>query len=263
MSRFCSLYSSSKGNSTYIGTSSGGILIDAGKSCKCLCESLKNIGVAPSSIQAIFITHEHSDHKTALRLFADKFHTKVYATGGTLASLERSGDLNGDFDTDIMTQDGICVGEMMIKSFKTSHDCAEGCGYTVYMPDGRKISVAMDTGIVTEEMLESVKGSDLILLESNYDGFMLTHGRYPQSLIDRISSDLGHLSNDVCARAAAYFVSTGTTRLILGHLSENNNRPELAFGTTKRALNAMGASEGRDYFLKVAKPRGTPEMLLL
>lgn len=254
MARFCTLCSSSSGNSTYIGTNNGGILIDAGLNAKRITLALESIGVDPGSIQAIFITHEHADHIGALRVFASKHRVPVYATEGTLYSLSKMGVVNGKFDTYAMPYTSVEIGGMEIRNFKTSHDSVESCGYTVITPDERKISVVTDTGVLTEDTVKCVTGSDLILLESNHDKNMLQNGPYPYPLKQRILSSTGHLSNDDCAAAACQFINSGTTRLVLGHLSRENNTPSLAFEKTNAALAAMGAVQGIDYDLRVAPP---------
>lgn len=262
MARFCTLCSSSSGNSSYIGTGNGGILIDAGTNAKQLTLALESISVNPETIHGIFITHEHTDHIGALRVFASRYHIPVFATKGTLNAMEKGGHLKGDFTAEIMTPDGVDVNGMLVKSFRTSHDSAESCGYTVLLPDETKISVCTDTGIITQDVIDKVTGSDLILLESNHDKKMLNDGPYPYYIKQRILSDKGHLSNEACAEAACHFVNTGTTRLILGHLSRDNNTSSAAVAETSLALGRMGAVEGIDYMLSVA-PVGTGERVVI
>ncbi len=263
MAKFCPLFSSSSGNSVYIGSGESGILIDAGVSAKKIHMSLHSIGVNPETLNAIFITHEHSDHINGLRVFASKYRIKVYATEGTLNALEQSGSLRGDFNADVISPDGNDAGALFVKAFKTSHDAAESCGYTVDTPDGRKISVATDLGIMTDAVRNAVSGSDLILLESNHDVTMLENGPYPYPLKKRILGAKGHLSNDVCAEEAVKFIKSGTTRLVLGHLSKKNNFPELAYQTTYSALSEAGAAENTDYILKIAKPEWEGRAIIL
>ena len=262
MSRFCTLCSSSSGNSSYIGHSGGGILIDAGTNAKQLTLALEKITIAPESINAIFITHEHNDHISALRVFASRYSIPVYASKGTLEALEKGGHLKGDFEAFVIPEKGVEAGGMEIRSFRTSHDSAESCGYTVTMPDERKIAVMTDTGVITRDAVDKVTGSDLILLESNHDKAMLNAGPYPYYLKERILSNVGHLSNNDCAKAACHFINTGTTRLILGHLSRDNNTVSAARGCTSAALGEMGAIEGIDYTLQVA-PVGVGERMVI
>lgn len=262
MARFCTLCSSSSGNSTYIGCSGGGILIDAGTNAKQLTLAMERVGLEPCSINAIFITHEHSDHIGALRVFASRHNIPVYASKGTLNALERAGHLKGVEKAFVMPENGEEVRGMEVKSFRTSHDSAESCGYTVTLPDERRISVVTDTGIITQDIMDKVTGSDLILLESNHDKKMLDAGPYPYYLKQRILSDKGHLSNEDCAKAACHFINTGTTRIVLGHLSRENNTSEIAFDKTNISLGEMGAVDGIDYLLNVA-PSGVGERMVI
>lgn len=262
MARFSSLSSSSSGNCTFIGSSRSGVLIDAGISAKQILLRLDCIGVAPGGVSAIFVTHEHSDHVKGLRVLAAKYKIPVYATEGTVSALVSSGVADGSFEINPIPDCGVECSEQYITAFATSHDAAQSCGYLVKTSDDRKISVATDTGIITSEIQASVKGSDLVLLESNHDVGMLRNGGYPYLLKRRILSDVGHLSNAACSEFAMELVASGTTRLVLGHLSRENNMPELAFQTTSSALQCAGAQEGRDYILKVAGPADIQTVVL-
>ena len=263
MSKFCTLCSSSSGNSAYIGYSAGGVLIDAGTNTKQLCLAMQRMSIDPNSVRAVFITHEHADHISALRVFASRFSVPVYATEGTLNALISMNCVTDKVSAFVIPPEGVEVAGMLVKSFRTSHDSAESCGYSVFMPDERKISVATDTGYITDETRAAVTGSDLVLLESNHDVQMLKNGPYPYCLKQRILSDRGHLSNQDCAQFAMELVNTGTARLVLGHLSRENNEPSVAFETTNNALGSMGAVSGRDYQLYVAPPSNSQQMFLL
>ena len=253
MARFCSLFSSSSGNSTYIGSGGGGILIDAGVSARQITLKLDCIGVSPADIGAIFITHEHSDHIKGLRVFASKNKIPVYATEGTLQALVAAKAVDSSMDIRAIASDGVEVCGHLVKPFKTSHDVAESCGYTVDAEDGRKLAVATDTGIVTDAMRTALTGCDLVMIESNHDiGMVRNNLNYPYMLKRRILSDVGHLSNIVCSEFVTELVVNGTTRVILGHLSKENNLPTLAYQTSKSALECAGAQEFKDYILKVA-----------
>lgn len=253
MARFCTLCSSSSGNSTYIGTSSEGILVDAGMNCKQLCLALDRAGLTPESVKAIFITHEHSDHILGMRVFASKFSIPVFASGGTLSYLLTHGHLNEKFRHEIITEKGIAVGDMFVSRFPTSHDAKESCGYRIELPD-RTVGIATDTGVFSDAVFNGIRGCDLVLLESNYDSEMLRTGPYDELLKRRIRSETGHLSNDDCADASVRLLESGTTRLVLGHLSRENNTPELAYKWTHSSLKRAGAQEGTDYELSVAEP---------
>ena len=261
MARFCSLFSSSSGNCTYIGSSSGGVLIDAGVSAKQISLKLNSVGVSEKDIGAVFVTHEHGDHIKGLRVFASKHNIPVYATAGTINALENAGVINGKFPV-FPIGDGIECNGQLITPFHTSHDVAESCGYSVTTSDDRRICIATDTGIVTDEMREALTGCDLVLIESNHDIGMLRNGNYPYQLKRRILSDVGHLSNIACGDFITELIKSGTTRFVLGHLSKENNIPSLAYRTSKSALDCIGATENRDYILSVAGST-EPEMAVL
>ena len=256
MAKFCPLFSSSGGNSVYIGCGEDGVLIDVGMSAKQTDIALHNIGVDPDSIRAIFITHEHTDHVKGLRVFASKHKIKIYATKGTAFYLDNY-ELSTAKDIlkcETINENGVEAGELFVKAFRTSHDARESCGYTVETPDGRKIAVATDLGYVSDTVHNAISGSDLVMLESNHDIKMLENGPYPYQLKERILSKKGHLSNDACADEVVKLIESGTTRLFLGHLSKENNFPELAYQTTHAVLTQAGMREDSDYILKVAKP---------
>jgi phosphoribosyl 1,2-cyclic phosphodiesterase len=187
-----------------------------------------------------------------LRVFASKFNIPVYATQGTVRALEASCIANGSFEIRSIAPEGVEINGNFIKPFRTSHDSVESCGYLISTSDERKIAFATDTGIITDETRAAVKGCDLILAESNHDIGMLRNGNYPYMLKRRILSEKGHLSNIDCSNFVAELVQNGTTRIVLGHLSKENNIPELAFQTTKSALDCIGAVQFKDYILKVA-----------
>ncbi|MBQ6164509.1 MAG: MBL fold metallo-hydrolase [Clostridia bacterium] len=256
MARFAPLFSGSSGNSTFFGSATEGILIDAGMNAKQLTLALDRVGVDPKTLRGIFITHEHSDHISGLRVFASKNGLPVWATKGTINYLEKHGHLTGVGETEILPADGVSFDTMRITPFRTSHDAAESVGYRVEFADGRIAALATDTGIATPEVLHGVRGADLVLLESNHDVRMLRNGPYPYPLQQRILSRLGHLSNTDCAAVAVNLLEHGTTRFILGHLSRQNNTPEEARRVTLNALTGEGGEEGEDFLLSVAPPAG-------
>lgn len=252
MARFSSLFSSSSGNCTFIGSGTGGILVDVGVSGKQTLAALDCIGVDIADIGAIFVTHEHSDHISGLRALASKYNINVYTSHGTMQKLEEMGKLCSKYTCSVIPNEGVECRGMFVRPFRTSHDCAESLGFTIETPDDRKISILTDTGYVSDEMYNAVSGSDLILAESNHDVGMLRNGPYTYALKRRILSDVGHLSNIACSELVTRLVNEGTTRIVLGHLSKENNMPALAFETSKAALQAEGAVENSDYMMYVA-----------
>ncbi len=263
MLKFCPLFSSSSGNSVYIGDNSGGILVDVGRSAKQTDLMLNKIGVDVETLKGIFITHEHTDHINGLSVFAAKHKLPVYSATGTLEALKNKGVLTGKH-IDISVSDGVEVADLYIKPIKTSHDCADGRGYVVTGCDGvTKAAIATDTGYVSAELLSEITGCRLVYLESNHDVNMLRTGPYPYQLQKRILSNIGHLSNDACSDTLRVLVNKGSTHFVLAHLSQENNTPQLAYETAVNTLIEMGALENRDYFLKVAEPENSEGLIIV
>lgn len=255
MSRICPLFSGSTGNSTYIAGSHGALLVDAGASLRSLTAALERAGGALSEISAILITHEHFDHIKGLRPLLNKTGLKVIASEKTLNALIAADKLPaGTEAVAIDSQTPLEYCGTLISRFETSHDCEGSSGYTFLMPDGKKISVCTDLGVVTDKVRSAVEGSDAILIESNHDVEMLNKGPYPPELKMRIMSDRGHISNNACSSELVRLLNTGTKRFILGHLSQKNNTPLLALSSAEAALADVGAKNGRDCLLSVAAP---------
>lgn len=262
MARFCPLFSSSSGNCTYIGTPNSGILIDAGVSARRIERALCERDIEPRSIQAIFVTHEHSDHIAGLRVLIKRFGYKVYASAGTIEAM-LSENILADDDVNVMSGQTVDIADMRVSGFRTSHDSRESMGFRVETPDERRLAVATDTGCITESIRHSLHGCDLVMLESNHDVRMLESGGYPYFLKRRILADTGHLSNDCCASELPSLAQSGVTRFILGHLSRENNLPELAYQTSLSALQQAGFTEHQDYLLSVAPREATAPIMLV
>jgi len=252
MSVFCPLFSGSSGNCEYIGFGGKGILIDAGVSAKRLTAALESNNIEPSAILGIFITHEHSDHIAGLRVFASKHKIPVFCSEGTLAALSSDQKLISSVEINAFS-DRVTTGGFVIERFATSHDCVGSSGYKVTAPDGRIASVCTDLGCITEDVKSALIGSHLVMLESNHDVSMLRNGPYPFSLKQRIASDCGHLSNSCCADFLPELIESGTTQIVLGHLSKENNRPKIAFDCATSFLKLKDYLPDRDYYLHVAK----------
>lgn len=259
MIKFCSLYSSSSGNCTYIGNEENGILIDAGVSAKRIETALRGIGVEPSSIKAIFVTHEHSDHIGGVRVFAGRHKVPVYANEGTLTGMDTYGAFDEKVNAFIMPPCGYEIADFFVKPFPIPHDTNDPCGYTINY-EGKKIAVVTDLGIVTDRIEEEVTGSDLVLLESNHDVDMLMMGPYPHNLKVRIRSDYGHLCNEDSAAFSKKLYKNGTRKFVLGHLSKENNMPSLAHQTHYNSLIEAGAKDG-EFLLTVAGDLNEPIIL--
>ncbi|MBQ8297440.1 MAG: MBL fold metallo-hydrolase [Ruminococcus sp.] len=250
MARIYPLFSSSKGNSTFIGTEKGGILIDCGVSFKRLTAALELNRIPVEAVRAIFITHEHADHVGGLRMFTNKTGCPVYGQKRTLQRLADADKISAASPVFDMSNIAITAAGMEVRCFNTPHDTIQSCGYRIHTDDDRICAVCTDLGHITEEVDNALTGCRLVLLESNYDEGMLRTGRYPLYLKQRILSLNGHLSNDDCAAQVGKLIERGTTHFILGHLSQDNNRPQLADRTVHNSLTQY--TRGKDYLLGVA-----------
>ena len=251
VAKLVTLFSSSSGNSYYIGSSGQGVLIDAGRSCRQLELALQSNNIDMRTIRAVFITHEHSDHCQGLKVLASRYGFTVYASEGTLRELERTDKLSSRFTADVIEK-RVSIGDMLIERTDTPHDSAESCAYSVTTADGSRATIATDMGIMLPAVREAIKKSTLAVIESNHDIDMLKCGPYPYILKKRILSDRGHLSNKACAEELPELVKSGVTRFVLGHLSKENNTPALAYNTSLEALIKAGMKPNVDFTLEVA-----------
>ena len=251
MAKIVPLFSSSKGNSYYIQGNSTAILVDAGRNLKQIEAALALNDLSMRAVRAIFVTHEHTDHISALKVLLKRYDIPVYATKGTLGELVRTDKVPASARLNVI-EDVIETADFRVERVETSHDAAESCGYFIETPDGRRLSIVTDTGYLTENAKAAISRSNLAFVESNHDLNMLKNGPYPYILKKRILSGCGHLSNPACAEALPTFVEAGLTRIILGHLSEENNLPSIAVSEAMRSLNAAGMVVDSDYIIDVA-----------
>lgn len=259
MARFCALYSGSSGNSLYLSSGGAALLIDAGVSCKAILTALIRQELEVSALAGILVTHEHVDHVRGLAVLLKRLDLPVYASAGTLAALEGTLPPTARLYEISRARE---IGGMEVVPFPTPHDAAEPLGFRIHTADGRTVGIATDLGHVTDSVDRALTGCDLVALEANYDPGMLQCGRYPYSLKRRILSGDGHLSNDDCATQALRLVQSGTTRLILGHLSKENNLPALAGQTVITCLQMGGCLREEDYTLQVAR-RSEPSPIIV
>ncbi len=253
MSKIFPLMSGSTGNSTYIMGSHSSVLVDAGGSFKAIKSAIASIGCDIYSLSAVAVTHEHTDHIKGLKTLLKATNAPLIASKQTLEALIAQNAVPEG--TSLLEASGaIELGDITLSRFATSHDCIGSSGYTFDLPNGKKCAVCTDLGVVTDEVRVSLLGCDAVLMESNHDVAMLKRGPYPPQLKLRIMSDMGHISNAACAVELPYLLENGTTRFILGHLSQKNNLPMLALSTAKSALMDIGAVCEKDYFLSVAAP---------
>ncbi len=208
-------------------------------------------GLDMRSVKAIFVTHEHTDHCQGLRVLASRYGINVYASEGTLEGLVQNNMLCDRFSADIITSK-ISIGDMLVERIDTPHDARESCAYRVTTADGKKSMVATDMGIMLPSVRKAISECTLAVVESNHDVNMLMSGPYPYSLKRRILSDRGHLSNIACADELPGFVRAGVRHLVLGHLSQDNNTPDVAFETALCSLKQAGMKQDEDFTLAVA-----------
>ena len=251
--RLCTLYSGSGGNAAYLETPTTRILIDAGKCTRTLLASLKSIGVSPDMLDAILITHEHSDHVASLEVLAKKHPIPVHIL---FRSALRYRDTQPEalcrcFRIYEKAPYTACIGDVTVSAFETPHDSRASAGFRFEFPDGEKtvcVGYATDIGHVSQPLRDGLTGCEAVVIESNHDVDMLMDGSYPYDLKLRIRGKRGHLSNRECADLCADLAGQGTTHFLLAHLSEENNHPDLAYDETFSAL------AGYDTTLRVASP---------
>lgn len=245
----CVLASGSKGNCTYIETGKLKFLVDAGPSCAYIERSLRSIDVDPDDIDFIFLTHTHVDHVAGLRVFLKKYHPKVYLTEKMHYELDM--DL---FDYFYINRE-IVIEDLDVLPIKTSHDVLESHGY-VFTSGGKSIVHITDTGYINVRNFSKLKGKNLYIFESNHDVRMLREGKYPYHLQQRILSDKGHLSNKDSSYYLSKFVTDDTKKIVLIHLSEENNTPELALNTLIDALSGKKIPD-----IEIAKQKERTELI--
>ncbi|MGD9901072.1 MAG: MBL fold metallo-hydrolase [Spirochaetales bacterium] len=246
------LGSGSKGNSTYIETDGAKILIDAGFTISELEKRLNLIGVEASNIDAIIITHEHSDHIKGVANFNKKYGTKIYAHSNLWGILEdKLGKIKLDEREEFFV-DPFKINDLIIESFELPHDASYCVGFSLYN-EGSKVSIATDLGYATKNIVEKLKNSNLLILEANHDiSALRANTKYPSYLKRRILSNKGHLSNESAGQVLLELVNCGVQQVVLAHLSEQNNTPQIAFETVRDFLNKYGIIEGKHIFIDVA-----------
>ena len=243
-----SLFSGSQGNSYYVTDGKTRVLIDAGKTCLAINKSLSALGTSLNQIDAIFVTHEHSDHTCGLEVISKKHQIPVYMTKASADASVHPGSYLERFVKPQDTAFEKSVGSLCLSSFSVPHDSVQNVGYVI-SSGSERFGLATDIGHVTSEIGDSLSRCKKIIIESNHDIQMLKNGDYPQYLKDRILSGSGHLSNDKCAEMVAYLADLGVCEVTLAHLSRENNLPLLAYNTTKNHLLECGLD---NVILKVA-----------
>lgn len=254
MARFVTLYSGSSGNCCIIEQDGRFLLVDMGGSCKATLGALVSVGLTPKNLDGILVTHEHSDHIKGLAVFLKRVKVPVLGTSGTLYALDQISAIPHDIELMAMdTGSEVRLGDFMIRGFATSHDAACSCGWFITTGGGASAAVATDLGHMTPEVLAHLECADMVALEANYDPDMLRYGRYPAYLKNRISGQRGHLSNQDAATTVARLVAAGCRRVALCHLSEENNKPELAAAAVEAAMLEHGLRMPEGCVVQVAR----------
>lgn len=218
------LSSGSKGNTTYIESGSTKILIDIGNNCKYVTEKLKGIGVDPKELNGILITHTHIDHIKGLKVFSNKYNTKIYFSSKMQLELDYVNNYS------IIEEGTLQLNNLTINIIKTSHDVTESFGYVIES-NQKSLVYITDTGYINQKYFKILSNRNIYILESNHDIQMLNNGPYPFKLRQRILGDKGHLSNYDCSKYLSNFIGNNTKYIMLAHLSQDNNTPELAYNT--------------------------------
>ena len=234
--QFCSVASGSSGNCYVVKTDETAILIDAGISGKRIFEGLEATDTPLDQVEAILVTHEHIDHVKSLPVVSKRIPGLcVYANEATWECIDRP--VSEERKRTFVTGEDFYIGDLLIRPFPISHDAADPVGFSIYYGD-KQVSILTDSGYVSDEIFEEILDADLLVLEANHEKEMLLFGRYPYPLKQRILGDEGHLSNVTAGEALCRIVSERPKRrrVLLGHLSRENNTPEVAMQAVKNTL---------------------------
>ena len=260
---FRSLFSGSTGNCTLAAFDETLLLIAAGRTGKLLDEAVRAQGFDMRRVRAILVTHEHIDHIRGVGVLARKYGMEVYASPGTWAAMaDKVGEIPARQRCEFTPDEDFYIDRVNVLPFSIPHDAAQPTGFALSC-GGKKVSVMTDLGHTTKELLGRVEASDVLLLEANHDVQMLTDGSYPERLKRRILSRKGHLSNEDCGQALTELMRLGVHSVYLGHLSEENNVPELAYSTVAAMVEAQGACVGRDVQIRMTYPNRAAEAFSL
>lgn len=245
----CSLASGSSGNCYMVRSPGTALLVDAGISARRIRNGLALLNVDPDILKGVLVTHEHSDHISGLRTLTRRGDLQIFANEQTFRGMHLP--LPEACCRRFSTGDSFRVGELEVRTFAVSHDTADPVGYSLSY-EGQRITIVTDTGTVTQALIQEIRDADILVLESNHDESILRMGSYPWFLKQRILGEQGHLSNEAAARALAAVLQEETRlgrekprRVLLAHLSRENNFPEMAVATMENILEESGCAAGR------------------
>ena len=260
---FLPLFSGSTGNSSLAVFGDTLLLIDAGRTGRALEAAVRAQGFEMKQVRALLVTHEHVDHIRGVGVLARKYGMEVYASEGTWdAMADKVGDIPARQRCAFYPDQDFYIDRVNVSPFAIPHDAAQPTGYCLTC-GGRRVSVMTDLGYTNAELLSRVEGSDVLLLEANHDVQMLRDGSYPERLKRRILSRRGHLSNEACGQALTELLKAGRPQVYLGHLSEENNVPELAYSTVAHIVEDYGAQVGSDVLIRMTYPDHAAEAVSL
>ena len=252
----CSIASGSSGNCIYVGTDATHLLVDVGISGKKTECGLNSIGQSLKNIDGILITHEHSDHICGLGVLSRKYHIPIFATKKTIEAIMNCsslGKIDSELFVPIKADEKFKIKDITIEPMHTSHDAVDPVAYRMKY-ENKKIAIATDLGTYNDYTVECLKGMDLLFLEANHDVRMLQTGRYPYVLKQRILGKRGHLSNEASGRLLAKVLHDKIEHIVLSHLSQENNMPELAYEAVRLEITAAdNPYTGDDFRITVAK----------
>jgi len=238
--RFCTLASGSSGNAAFVGSERTSLLVDAGLSGKEVTKRLEQNGIEASELTGILVTHEHKDHIKGVGVLSRRFDLPVFATEGTWQGMEQEiGEIAEHNKKHLELGECREIGDIKVEVLATSHDALEPAAFAFHHHKA-SLGMATDTGKITPSIRKNVVGCNALILEANHDAKMLRQGPYPFYLKKRIASVVGHLSNQMSGEALAEFISSKTHKVLLAHLSAENNHPSLALETVKEVLKEQG-----------------------
>lgn len=244
--KFFSIGSGSSGNCYYLGTNEFGILIDAGVGIRVIQKALREYGVSFNKIMAILITHDHADHIKTVGCLGDKYNIPVYATETVHQGIHRNRAVRASLINSrriIEKEISFFIKDFEITAFEVPHDSIDNVGYHIRF-DGQTFVLVTDVGCITDKIREYASSANHLVIEANYDEYMLQAGKYPYYLKQRIGNGMGHLSNRLSAEFIASIYNKNMQNIWLCHLSQDNNHPEIAFKAVEQALFTNGIKVG-------------------
>lgn len=261
----CSIASGSSGNCIYAGTDDCHLLLDAGISGKRIEAGLNEIGLKTSEMDGVLITHEHSDHIKSLGVIARRYGLPMYATQGTIDYIKENrsiGEVDSSLFHAVLPEVPFRIGDMTITPISTSHDAADPVAY-IMRKEQKSMAIITDLGKYDENIVDRLQGLDVLLLEANYDVHMLEVGVYPYYLKQRILGEKGHLSNELSGQLLGRVLHDRFKKVVLGHLSKENNYPQLAYESVKAEVTlADNPYKGSDFPIEVAKRDEVSELIV-